>query len=121
MLRADMAVRLLEDVLEQGGRVCLGRPPLPDAALEAISLITEYHAVRRDLFQTEPRHQGIAFPQSCGIDIDKTLAGFARIGMELNRHGRNLPLNLGRQFIEGYRFLFLCDGGNAGGLRHGLI
>src|ERR1019366_4317935 len=98
-----------------------GHPPLPNAALESISLIAEYHPVRRDLFQPESQHQRSAFPQPDGIDTDKTLAGVARIGMELNRHSRNLPLNLKWQFVPSYRLLLLCYAGNAGGLRHGLI
>src|SRR5450759_3091812 len=99
-----------------------GHPPLPNAALESISFIAEYHPVRRDLFQPESQHQGSAFQQSDGIDIDKTLAGFARISMELNRHGRNLLPNLERQFVHGYRFLLLCNADKTGGLLwHGLI
>lgn len=86
---------------------------LPNAALETISLVAEDHAIRRDLFQPEIRRQGSAFPQHPGIDADEAFAGVARIGMELNRHGRNLLLNRERQFGHGHRSLFLC---RAGGL-----
>lgn len=57
---------------------------LPDAALETIALIAEYHAIRRDWFQPEIGCQGSAFSQHSGIDADKAFARVARIGVELN-------------------------------------
>ena len=54
-------------ICRSGGRTIAGRKAalqgfardarLPDAALEPVSLIAEYHAIRRNLFQPESRHQ----------------------------------------------------------------
>ena len=57
--------------LHSGGLLLL------NAAAETISLVAEYQAIRRDLFQPEAGRQGFAFPKYPVIDADKAVPGFA--------------------------------------------
>src|SRR3990172_153135 len=94
---------------------CFNSALLLHAAAETIPLVTEYHAIGRDLLQPDARRQVLAFPQRPVVDADETVLGSGRIQVKRNLHAWKLLPDRERQLAHRHRPLLRCGIGQARG------